>query len=216
MTNQNESKLRERVAYLESELCQVQSWLELQKEITKLLDGNSEFENVYHLSPAFWTVTLQCLAAQSIVQLARVYDEQKDSYGLKKLIEQVENDSTVFYDKNGLRQEPNGKDAEKTVAITQMQGLYNEVESARSILKGHRDKQYSHTAPAYIGKIDTLYEKYNLTWDVMEQLVSVAHDIVDIAETNGLNLGRKCSVPVNMDDVYKLIYCAHKGAIKKS
>ena len=68
----------------------------LYKELTKLVGKGKQYECILKASICFWTLTVSNLRYSLFSELAKLYDEQKDSFGIKKLINVCSQNSDWF------------------------------------------------------------------------------------------------------------------------
>ena len=92
------------------------------KQLTELCGIDKQFECVLKKSICFWKLTINSLCFSIITELAKIYDEQKDAFGIKKLINISSQNGDWFskwYNENGVLH----KDF-----IKQLEEKYNSIE----------------------------------------------------------------------------------------
>lgn len=172
------------------------------KQLTELCGIGKQFECVMKKSNCFWKLTLSSLCFSMIAELAKIYDEQKDAFGIKKLINISSQNSNWFckwYEENGILH----KDF-----IKLLKSKYNCIEEKREKLKEIRDAELAHNDRKNILNTETIYEGFS--WGDIEELIEIAYDIM-----NSISVGLTgCEYFIqldNYDDVKLLIHNAYKG-----
>lgn len=110
----------------------------------------------------FWKVVTDNCCLRTLVELAKTYDEGKDSVGLMKIINQTDQICSDEATKILL------KDARKR---------YNDLEPLRNKLRVLRDKGFAHSDKKYAADLNALVTTYGLPLDELDLLLNTAADI---------------------------------------
>lgn len=172
------------------------------KQLTELCGIGKQFECVMKKSNCFWKLTVSSLCFSIITELAKIFDEQKDAFGIKKLINISSQNSEWFskwYDENGVSH----KDF-----IKLLETKYDSIEKKREKLKEIRDAELAHNDRKSILNTQSIYEGFN--WGDIEDLIETANEII-----NRISIGLTGSEYIiqleNYDDIHYLIKNAYKG-----
>lgn len=172
------------------------------KQLTELCGIGKQFECVMKKSNCFWKLTVSSLCFSIITELAKIFDEQKDAFGIKKLINISSQNSEWFskwYDENGVSH----KDF-----IKLLETKYDSIEKKREKLKEIRDAELAHNDRKSILNTQSIYERFN--WGDIEDLIETANEII-----NRISIGLTGSEYIiqleNYDDIHYLIKNAYKG-----
>ena len=172
------------------------------KQLTELCGIGKQFECVMKKSNCFWKLTVSSLCFSIITELAKIFDEQKDAFGIKKLINISSQNSEWFskwYDENGVSH----KDF-----IKLLETKYDSIEKKREKLKEIRDAELAHNDRKSILNTLSIYEGFN--WGDIEDLIETANEII-----NRISIGLTGSEYIiqleNYDDIHYLIKNAYKG-----
>lgn len=172
------------------------------KQLTELCGIGKQFECVMKKSNCFWKLTVSSLCFSIITELAKIFDEQKDAFGIKKLINISSQNSEWFskwYDENGVSH----KDF-----IKLLETKYDSIEKKREKLKEIRDAELAHNDRKSILNTQSIYEGFN--WGDIENLIETANEII-----NRISIGLTGSEYIiqleNYDDIHYLIKNAYKG-----
>ena len=172
------------------------------KQLTELCGIGKQFECVMKKSNRFWKLTVSSLCFSIITELAKIFDEQKGAFGIKKLINISSQNTQWFskwYDENGLSH----KDF-----IKQLEEKYNSIEKKREKLKEIRDVELAHNDRKNLLNTQSNYEGFN--WGDIEDLIETAYEII-----NRISIAlsdRQYIIQLeNYDDIHYLIKNAYKG-----
>ena len=97
------------------------------KYLLKLFNDNFEFVNT---APVFFSRTISSCMYSLIMRSARIFDESKDSYGFKKILNKLENTYS--------------KDGKILKVINKIKNEYAGYESILDNIRTLRDKVYAH------------------------------------------------------------------------
>lgn len=172
------------------------------KQLTELCGIGKQFECVMKKSNCFWQLTVSSLCFSIITELAKIFDEQKDAFGIKKLINISSQNSEWFskwYEENGVSHKE---------FIKLLETKYNGINEKREKLKEIRDAELAHNDRKNLLNIEIIYEGF--TWGDIEDLIETAYEIM-----NSISVGLTgCEYFIqadNYDDVKILIHNAYKG-----
>ncbi|MBQ8303728.1 MAG: hypothetical protein IJX79_02115 [Clostridia bacterium] len=172
------------------------------KQLIELCGVGKQFECVIKKSNCFWSLTIKSISFLIITELAKIYDEQKDSIGIRKIINissQNKNWFSKWCEEYGISQNE---------FISRLEMRYFDIKDKREKLKEIRDKELAHN------------DKYNLfnqesicagfTWGDIEDLIETAYTIINeiSVSLSGCEYMIKFS---NYDDINNLIKNAYKG-----
>lgn len=172
------------------------------KQLTELCGIGKQFECVMKKSNCFWKLTISSICFSITAELAKIYDEHNDAFGIKKLINISSQNSDWFskwYNEYGITH----KDF-----IKQLEIKYNNIEKKREKLKEIRDSELAHNDRKNLLNIETIYEGFS--WGDIEDLIETAYDIMNSISV-GLTRIEYFIQADNYDDVKVLIRNAYKG-----
>ena len=172
------------------------------KQLTELCGIDKQFECVLKKSICFWKLTINSLCFSIITELAKIYDEQKDAFGIKKLINISSQNGDWFskwYNENGVLH----KDF-----IKQLEEKYNSIEKKREKLKEIRDAELAHNDRKNILNTQSIYDGF--TWGDIEDLIETANEIINRISISltGIEYIKQLG---NYDEIHCLIKNAYKG-----
>lgn len=200
--------LDDRLVYINSQVC-------VRKQIVDWLGHGGKRNDVYTISPAFWSMTIRCLENDILLGLAKICDDNKDVNGINKIINIVEQNGKCYIEQHknfnpDLCQYKNFEEM-----ILDAKSLYYTTQELRERLKKVRDKDLAHTDKTYALERTKLYQEVNITFEEVGSLINVLYRILDIFITCGLNNceGKECPDCINALDVWGLIDNAHIGQI---
>ena len=172
------------------------------KQLTELCGIDKQFECVLKKSICFWKLTINSLCFSIITELAKIYDEQKDAFGIKKLINISSQNGDWFskwYNENGVLH----KDF-----IKQLEEKYNSIEKKREKLKEIRDAELAHNDRKNILNTQSIYDGF--TWGDIEDLIETANEIINRISISLTGIEYIIQLG-NYDDIHCLIKNAYKG-----
>lgn len=151
----------------------------LYKRLTELCGEGKDFEFVYQRSHVFWMLMCHNMRNEIISNLARLYDEQKDAFGLRRLIEECDKNLSLFPDKcqsTHYDDEGNPEYIFPQQVVDESWQTYNHVNSERLKLKKIRNKSISHIEGEFLINKTAVYDEFY--WKDVEDLIFAAQDIV--------------------------------------
>ena len=151
----------------------------LYKRLTELCGEGKDFEFVYQRSRVFWMLMCHNMRNEIISNLARLYDEQKDAFGLRRLIEECDKNLSLFPDKcksTHYDDEGNPEYIFPQQVVDESWQTYNHVNSERLKLKKIRNKSISHIEGEFLINKTAIYDEFY--WKDVEDLIFAAQDIV--------------------------------------
>jgi len=172
------------------------------KQLTELCGIGKQFECVMKKSNCFWQLTVSSLCFSIITELAKIFDEQKDAFGIKKLINISSQNGEWFskwYEENGVSHKE---------FIKLLETKYNGINEKREKLKEIRDAELAHNDRKNLLNIEIIYEGF--TWGDIEDLIETAYEIMNSTSV-GLTGCEYFIQADNYDDVKILIHNAYKG-----
>lgn len=187
----------------------------LYKRLTELCGEGKEFEFVYRTNHVFWELMCHNMRDEIIGNLARLYDEQPDSFGLRRLIEKCEKNLSLFPNKcQSIRFDDYGepKYVCPQQVITELWQTYNRVNDERLTLKKIRNKSFSHIERKFLVNKTAAYDDFY--WKDVEELISAAEDIILIVLA-GIYDEALVFELMDYDDIDGLIKIAMYGYEKK-
>ncbi len=194
-------------------LITVKAKFTLHETLVNYLSVSSKYNDVYEMSPAFWTITINALESDVLFGLAKMCDGSKGAVSIRKIIDIVNNNRKIYY--GSKEKAMNFYENEILISdiISRAASVYDSCQSTRTKLKALRDKHFAHTDKEYIGKTTELYELNHLTFDEIADLIESLYAILDLLKTFGFNINsnHNCPTPVNIDDVYSLVDNASIG-----
>ena len=187
----------------------------LYKRLTELCGEGKDFELVYKRSQVFWMLMCNNMRNEIISNLARLYDEQKDAFGLRRLIEECNKNLSLFpkkcpsthYDNEG-----NPEYISPQQVVAESWEVYNHVNSERLKLKKIRNKSISHIEWKCLINKAVVYDEFY--WKDVEDLIFSAQDIVSKMLAAIYDEALMFEVD-GFDDIDRLITMAMYGYEKK-
>lgn len=171
------------------------------KELCNLCSKGKKYEVVLTNNKYFWSLVIDSLTQNMVSELSLIFDEHNDTASIHKLINMFE--QNALWSKNWC--EANNTNHSKIVI--RLKELYESCNDERKKLKTLRDKVLSHCDRNVLtGKFDIP----NLTWGNIEDLITVAVEIVNILS---VTTQESCYEYINHSaiDTAKLIKSAYRG-----
>ena len=145
------------------------NWI-IWKGLRDNLQEGAEYTRILEYSPCFWTVTLNNLLSNTLLGLARLYDEHKDCVGIKKLINICEQNQTLFpQERKEVYTDPDT--GEQTLhkehvnireSIKMAKIKYQSINKFRDQLITLSDKHLAHTDKQNFLDVKSLYNEISL------------------------------------------------------
>ena len=137
----------------------------------------------------FWKVVTDNCCFRALAELAKTYDEGKDSVGLLKIINQADQ----------LRSDESMK-----ALVKEAREKYANLAPLRDNLRVLRDKGLAHSDKKYAVDLIALVSTYGLPVDELNMLIDTAADISSaiLGELTGVGRSVELSLP---DDAYAII-----------
>lgn len=162
------------------------------KGLRDALQEGSEYNKLLEYSPCFWTITLNNLLSKALLGTAKLYDEHKDSLGLKRLIDRCEQNQGLFPKSHTIKSidaytgEPDPLTISKNISadILMLKEKYASVQHYSEQLMTLRDKHMAHMDKKYFLIDSELYHKVALKKDSLEALIKTAGDIANCLLSN--------------------------------
>ncbi len=172
------------------------------KQLTELCGEGKQYEAVFKQSRCFWTYTANSLIFTVFTELSKLFDEQKDAFGLKKVINIASQNNGWFVDWH--------KEYETTHSdfIKQLNSKYLSVERQKTLLKRIRDLDLAHSDKNHIFSIEEIYRGFS--WGDIEDLIDSANEILNVIYIS-LTSAEYWIRPIEHDDIYYLIRNAYRG-----
>ena len=177
------------------------------------LQEGAEYEKLLEYSPCFWTITLNNLLSKALLGTAKLYDENKDSLGLKTLINRCEQNQGLFPKSRTIKctdaytREPDSFVISKNISadIVMLREKYESVQKYRDQLMTLRDKHLAHMDKKYFLIDSDLYSKVALKKDSLEALIETAGEIANCLLSNLSDT----VIPIEYDnsDDYEISLC---------
>ena len=156
------------------------------------LQEGSEYNKLLEYSPCFWTITLNNLLSKALLGTAKLYDENKDSLGLKRLINKCEQNQGLFSKSCTIKSTyaytgssdtfTNSKNISDDIVM--LREKYESVQKYRDQLMTLRDKHLAHMDKKYFLIDSDLYCKVALKKDAFEALIKTAGEIANCLLSN--------------------------------
>ena len=189
-------------------------WKGLKNE---LYEG-AEYEVVLGYSPCFWTVTLNNLLDKALLGTAKLYDEHKGCYGLKKIINLCEQNQKLFPKchelkcKDGYTGEEFSHTTKRDISaeIKTARQKYQSLQDARTQLTTLRDKHLAHSDKNFFLDASGLYNEVSLKGETLEVLIDTAADITN-SFFAALSDAKIHAEYQNVDDYKTLLRYAKEG-----
>lgn len=172
------------------------------KQLTELCGIGKQFECVMEKSNFFWQLTVSSLCFSIITELAKIFDEQREAFGIKKLINISSQNSDWFlkwYEENGVSHKE---------FIKLLETKYSGIKGKREKLKEIRDSELAHNDRKKLLNTESIYDDFS--WGDIEDLIEAANEIINRISI-GLTGCEYIIQSVNYDDVCYLIKNAYKG-----
>lgn len=193
------------------------NWL-MWKGLRKNLQKGAEYEKLLEFSPCFWTITLNNLLSKVLLETAKLYDENKDCMGLKKIINICEQHQKLFPESrtimftDGYTGEKDSYIEEKDIVadIKSARQKYQSIKDIRVQLITLRDKHLAHTDKSVFLETEEFFREVSLKGEALEKLMGIAADIVNTFLMN-LSDTKFYTELENADDYIKLLHYAKEG-----
>ena len=156
------------------------------------LQEGSKYNKLLEYSPCFWTITLNNLLSKALLGTAKLYDEDRESLGLKKLINKCEQNQGLFPKSRTIKctdaytGNPDNFTISKNISadIVTLREKYESVRNYREQLMTLRDKHLAHMDKKYFLIDSDLYSKVALKKDSLEELIKTAGEIANCLLSN--------------------------------
>ena len=150
-------------------------------------DGN---EAVLQSDINFWKLIMDNCSYRILAELAKIYDENKESSGLLYLI----NDKKDFLFKS--------EDVE--ASLISLKNEYEKISDLRTKLKTIRDKGLFHSDKKYAASLKPLVEQYKLKSEEINRLICLAEKICNMLLEKINGSGKSIELALNDDAKYIL------------
>ena len=214
----NKQELEQKLLIQLNEVTHIKSCFEIWKGLHNEFPVDSENNDVFQTSPYFWNMVLKVFQENFLLSVAKLYDENGDSLGLRKIINICEQHQNLFptehqrklYDHFNKDEIVDVVSVDIVAIINSANSYYNSVQKFRGKLITIRDKYLAHSDKKYIENPSELYSQLSLKGDDFEKLISVAHKIL-----NGFLMAltdmSDSAFHLDRDDYKKLLSIAHTG-----
>ncbi len=150
-------------------------------------DGN---EAVLQSDINFWKLIMDNCSYRILAELAKIYDENKESSGLLYLL----NDKKDFLFKS--------EDVE--ASLISLKNEYEKISDLRTKLKTIRDKGLFHSDKKYAASLKPLVEQYKLKSEEINRLICLAEKICNMILEKINGSGKSIELALNDDAKYIL------------
>ena len=150
-------------------------------------DGN---EAVLQSDINFWKLIMDNCSYRILAELAKIYDENKESSGLLYLL----NDKKDFLFKS--------EDVE--ASLISLKNEYEKISDLRTKLKTIRDKGLFHSDKKYAASLKPLVEQYKLKSEEINRLICLAEKICNMLLEKINGSGKSIELALNDDAKYIL------------
>ena len=218
MTKEN---LQQKLEVQLTKVTHIKSCFEIWKGLHNKFQLGAEYNTVFQKSPYFWNLTLQVFQERFLLEVAKLYDENKDCLGIKKMINICEQNQKLFpkEHRRKLYNHFEEKEIENIVSvdivsvIQSAKNRYNTAQDTRRRLITLRDKYLAHADKKYVEDPNNLYQEIALNIDAFKKLLNVADEILNILL---IALTDRCHSldHLNRDDYNYLLAAAHNGIEK--
>ena len=201
-----------------SRVTHIKSCLEIWKGLHAEFSSEAENNAVFQESPYFWNMVLKTFQENFLLGVAKLYDENSDSLGLRKTINICEQNQSLFptehqrklYDHFGKKEIVNVVPVDIVATIKSANDCYNSVQEFRSKLITIRDKYLAHSDKKYAENPALLYEEFSLKWEDFEKLIFVAQKILNGFLTALIDMCVS-TTHWDRDDFKHLLFAANAG-----
>lgn len=121
----------------------------------------SKYKQEMNISLGFYTTVIYALFYSSIMELAKLYDNHKDSVYISAIQNQIQMNLEWF-----------GKDTFQPL-VDRKRKLKKIIENLRSI----RNKAYAHSDKELLNDMDKVFNEYPISFEDVEKLIEFAFDI---------------------------------------
>lgn len=181
--------IKKRIDIIMSSLVYVIENKNLREEIAKIVEeDNGKNIPVMNEALKFWTVVEYDSNRVTLLDLARIYDEDKDSCGLKKLINCCESNQVFFSEKYTLYGEElrgvkcSNDRGEYTFQeiLKSLNYTYERVDKQRRKIKTLRDRTLAHIDKRSMNGLKELYGKNELQNSDIDKLIDAVSYICNL------------------------------------
>jgi len=198
----NENEIKQAIKIIIDKLIIVENNRLIYKQLTEFCGIGKQFECVIEKSKCFWVLTIHSLKFTAITELAKIYDEHSDAFGIKKLID-ISSQNIVWFSKWYEENKITHKNF-----IESLYMKYDGIKEKKDKLKKIRDTELAHIDRKNMFKEDEILEVF--TWGDIEDLIESAKEILDSIFTALMDLRFTIELE-SVDDIEYLIKNAYKG-----
>lgn len=186
------------------------------KVYNKLNDYRKDYLEILNLSPSFFTIVLYSLENTFMMALAKLFDSDKTTLSLHKILNICENNQKLFKKELTFPFYEGGTDKivdNEIIKVNLIEDIkktrleISSLEKSISSLKGRRDKKYAHNDKQYIDKLTELADKYPLNHHDIESLIECAGKILNrlLNDLNGEVMLTYHSNYGDIDEIIKIL-----------
>lgn len=126
--------------------------------------------NLINMAPAFWRMVIYAFFNNSILMLAKLYDNDSDVISVNKYLNFVEQNGKFIYHRN----------TNMHIEIDKIRLRFKENENIVAKLKTVRDKCVAHNDKSVINRKIDLYKENNFTIGEINTLIQFVKDMINI------------------------------------
>lgn len=151
----------------------------------KLLLYTQTMNGEMNISPAFFQIVMYSLEHTYMMEIAKLYDNDRQVQGIQKALNLCEQHSTLFPKERTnvfLDGEIERSEMIRIDALKDIKSARNKLTALEPILKslrGRRDKYYAHRDKKYIKDLPGLAAVNPLSWEQLSELIKTAGEILN-------------------------------------
>ena len=188
------------------------------KGLREEMHEGAAYATLLEFSPCFWTITLDNLLSKALLGTAKLYDEDKNCFGLLKIINICEQNQKLFPKSRSVTVTDSytgeklsySKLKDINADIRSARKKYQSVEEFRIQLITLRDKHLAHSDKRIFLEAEEFYNEVSLKREAFEKLIETAVDITNSFLSN-LSDTVVYTKFQNVDDYEKLLRYAKEG-----
>lgn len=145
-----------------------------------LCDNGAKYRDAMNQMPLFFTMIYRSLAHTIMIDMCKLFEDDKQVLGIKKFYSICEQNQKVF---SNTRQDENGEGTEIPYSIANVLALAEKdfVRNSKAIenLKAQRDTIWAHSDKRFVLNPNKVENDFPVAWDEIEQLLKFASDFVN-------------------------------------